>query len=191
MGWNNGVITTSYSTVTVTGSGLYVGGLMGVNSGSIVTSYSTGAVRGSRYIGGLVGKNHGSISTSFWDIETSGQPTSDGGIGKTRAEMRTVSTFLDAGWDFVGETENGTADIWDICEGTNHPRLVWQIPAGDYICPDGVTMADFSLFAARWLDENCDPGNDYCEGADLDLSGAVSFYDLEVFADKWLVGIAP
>jgi hypothetical protein len=39
---------------------------------------------------------------------------------------RTASAFLDAGWDFVGETENGTEDIWWILEGKDYPRLWWE-----------------------------------------------------------------
>ena len=41
------------------------------------------------------------VTTSFWDIEISGCATSAGGSGLTTAEMQTVSTFLEAGWDFV------------------------------------------------------------------------------------------
>jgi len=39
---------------------------------------------------------------------------------------RTASAFLEAGWDFVGETANGTEDIWWILEGQDHPRLWWE-----------------------------------------------------------------
>jgi len=46
---------------------------------------------------------------------------------KTTAEMQTASTFLDAGWDFVDETENGTDDIWWILEGQDYPRLWWEM----------------------------------------------------------------
>jgi hypothetical protein len=37
--------------------------------------------------------------------------------GKTTSEMQTASTFLEAGWDLVDETDNGTEDIWWILEG--------------------------------------------------------------------------
>jgi hypothetical protein len=40
--------------------------------------------------------------------------------------MQTAATFLDAGWDFVGETENGTENIWWILEGQDYPRLWWE-----------------------------------------------------------------
>ena len=41
-----------------------------------------------------------------------------------------ASTFLEAGWDFVGETENGTEDVWWILEGQDYPRLIWELPEG-------------------------------------------------------------
>jgi len=31
--------------------------------------------------------------------------------------------FLEAGWDLVDETANGTEDIWWILEGQDYPRL--------------------------------------------------------------------
>jgi hypothetical protein len=75
-----------------------------------------------------VGRSYGDSITeeSFWDVETSRRHTSDGGTGKTSAEMQTANTFLEAGWDFVEETENGTEDIWWINEGQDYPRLWWE-----------------------------------------------------------------
>jgi hypothetical protein len=77
-----------------------------------------------------VGYNRDSITSSFWDIQTSGQTTSAGGSGKTTAEMQTANTFLEAGWDFVAETANGTDDIWWILEGQDYPRLWWELGDG-------------------------------------------------------------
>jgi len=126
VGGNGGSITTSYSTVAVSGDGR-IGGLVGSNGGSITRSYSTGAVSGTGdYVGGFVGTNWDFIDSSFWDIESSGFAASDGAIGRTTAEMQTASTFLEAGWDFVGETGNGTDDIWWILEGRDYPRLWWE-----------------------------------------------------------------
>jgi hypothetical protein len=118
-------IITSYSIGMVTGSE-GVAGLVGWNTGSITTSYSTGTVAGNSDVGGLVGLYVGDVTTSFWDMHTSGQTTSAGGTGMTTAEMQTAGTFLDAGWDFVGETANGTEDIWWILEGKDYPRLWWE-----------------------------------------------------------------
>ena len=37
------------------------------------------------------------------------------------------STFEAEGWDFVGESVNGTEDIWLMpCEGRDYPSLAWQ-----------------------------------------------------------------
>jgi len=40
--------------------------------------------------------------------------------------MQTAGTFLEVGWDFVDEIENGTEDIWWILEGQDYPRLWWE-----------------------------------------------------------------
>jgi hypothetical protein len=132
-----GSVTTCYSTGAVRG-GSSVGGLVGCNGslngdlgwdGYVIQCYSTGPVSGEWGIGGLVGWSFGSAYTGidcFWDAETSGQAGSFIGTGKTTAEMQTGKTFLDAGWDFVGETVNGTEDIWWIDEGKDYPRLWWE-----------------------------------------------------------------
>lgn len=79
--------------------------------------------------------------------------------------------------------------IWDICEGTNYPKLVWQIPMGDFLCPDGVNLIDYYFFAGHWTDDNCNAGNDYCEGTDLDMLGTVDMNDFGIFVDNWLAGL--
>jgi hypothetical protein len=129
---DEGFICNSYSTSSVNGT-FSTGGLVGLNHIAVISnSFSTGSVSRNNNVGnvgGLLGDNRGNLSTvsnSFWDIETSGLSISDGGIGKTTAEMQTASTFLDACWDFVEETANGTEDIWWILEGQDYPRLWWE-----------------------------------------------------------------
>ena len=79
-------------------------------------------------MGGLLGRGASDmVAECFWDTQTSSQIESGGGTGLTTAEMQTASTFLDAGWDFIDETENGTDDIWWILEGQNYPRLWWEL----------------------------------------------------------------
>ena len=129
VGFNDSGITASYSTGSVNGE-RSVGGLVGSNSndGSITDCYSAGAVSGTGWaLGGLIGSNSGISASSFWDIVTSGQITSAGGTGKTTAEMQTADTFLEAGWDFVDDVENGIEDIWWILEGQDYPRLWWEL----------------------------------------------------------------
>jgi hypothetical protein len=128
VGEHRGTLTQCYSSGTVSGQSS-VGGVVGQNAGSITNCYSSGPVNGQNgAVGGLVGVGGGSITSSFWDTQTSGQKTSSGGgSGLTTAEMQTASTFLDAGWDFVGETVNGSEDIWWIDEGKDYPRLWWEL----------------------------------------------------------------
>ena len=191
-GRNDGNIIDCYSTSDVNGLG-DVGGLAGSNSSAsadVNTSYSTGRVAGSGSpVGGLIGYNyHSDVNDSFWDVNTSGKSTSAAGIPKTTAEMQDANTFLNAKWDFFGETANGTKDIWRMCvSGLYYPKLSWQSPQGDFVCPDGVNFTDFAYLAQRWLLTNCAATNN-CDGTDIYTDGTVDFLDLGVFTDNWLEG---
>jgi hypothetical protein len=154
-GWNSGTVSGCYCTGAVSGD-WGVGGLVGVNAsgtmtqcytscsvvghmqtaglagsnagGRIAQCYSIGSVFAyDSYFNGMVGVNTGTVLACFWDVQTSSQCCStSGGTGLRTAQMQTAQTFLDAGWDFVGETANGTADIWWIEEGKDYPRLSWE-----------------------------------------------------------------
>ena len=109
--------------------------------------------------------NSGTFTACFWDVETSGIETSDGGTGLTTVQMQTRATFSDAGWEFLGETENGTDDIWRLCQdGHDYPRLAWEFtPAADFTCPDGTDLADLLLLSQHWLNDSvrCDTNYDH------------------------------
>jgi hypothetical protein len=79
---------------------------------------------------------------------------------------------------------------WSICEGMNYPRLVWQIPVGDFACPDGVNIEDLNYFVGRWLLDNCTADNNYCGGGDMDVSGKVDLADFAVLAGHWLENVS-
>jgi len=151
-GFNRGPVRDSYSAGPVSGWTL-VGGLVGSNRASIDRCYSTGAVRrtcGGGHIGGLLGgitynsrAGYGSVTDCLWDVESSGLaemcghadpsgPPCDDSWGKSTLEMQAPDTFLEAGWDFIDETENGTEDIWWVYEGHDYPRLWWELPI-DYV----------------------------------------------------------
>jgi hypothetical protein len=130
--WFGATVMQCYSTGAVSGSdqgSTGVGGLVGGGPGTVIQCYSTGAVTGpDGATGGLVGyAPQGAVTACFWDTQTSGQATSAGGTGRITTEMQTAKTFVDAGWDFVGETKNGTEDIWWIDEGKDYPRLWWEL----------------------------------------------------------------
>jgi hypothetical protein len=153
--WVGGLVAVNYGTVSscyATGSvqGEWVGGLVGYNGdGTIITSYATGVVKLQGSVGnagGLVSrisfddgranrgrparppdKGYGIVTASFWDTQTSGFSGTSGGSGLSTSEMQKPGTFLNAGWDFIGETANGTEDIWWIDEGKDYPRLWWEL----------------------------------------------------------------
>jgi len=183
VGSNDGSIADSYANGDVTGY-TNSGGLVGQNSddGSITACYATGWVADGMSVGGLVSRNYSGTSVAcFWDEDASGTTTSAGGEGKTTGEMQDPNTFVSAGWDFVGESANGTEDIWSICEGTNYPRLVWEIPSADWVCPDGVGLEDFSHFGSLW-------GIGEGGAVNLDDEEGVGFGDLMIFCEQWLTG---
>jgi hypothetical protein len=190
-----GVISNCYAMGSVSGPDAWnIAGLVGLNEGggAILDCYSTGHVSEGfieNGIGGLVGGNinGSSVVDCFWDTETSGHEDSNGGIGKTTAEMQTQATFTDAGWDFLGESVNGTEDIWRLCvDGTDYPRFVWQKSLlADFVCPNGVDALDLAFFQERWLANDCNGLNGYCDGADLNRSGEVDAVDYGLFAGYW------
>ena len=66
VGFNNGIVTNSYSTGNVSGTVGMVGGLVGKNSDTVSNSYSTAYVNGVVNAGGLVGDNwDGTVSNSY------------------------------------------------------------------------------------------------------------------------------
>jgi hypothetical protein len=148
VGYNIGVagtVTNCYSTGKVSGVAK-VGGLTGGNSGRLFCCYSTGAVSGHSSVGGLLGWSYSDKVTgsfgSFWDTQTSGQAESNGGTGKMTAEMKTASTFLEAGWDFV--------NIWGIGENQTYPYLR-KYSAVDINQDASVNFLDLAALAENWL----------------------------------------
>jgi hypothetical protein len=143
-------VTDCYSTSTVNGG--EAGGLVGNNGGRITRCYSTGLVGGPLLIGGLVGSGTGLVTQSFWDTKTSRRSQSAGGTGLATADMRKAATYLEAGWDFVGETANGTADLWSIREGQDYPRLVWpEVVVGPYGGGRGTADDPYQIWTAEQM----------------------------------------
>ncbi|AQT67395.1 GLUG domain protein [Anaerohalosphaera lusitana] len=177
-------INNCYASGSVSGEDL-VGGFCALNDGgNISKSYSACSLTGDRKGGFCVG-NLGTTFANFWNVEMVDSAFSIGGIGLTTAEMQTRSTFTDAGWDFVGENANGTADVWRMCvDGVDYPRLWWEFAAGDFACPDGVSFSDYALLADTWLLSEGQPGFD--SRSDLDADGTVGLGDLTVFVENWL-----
>jgi hypothetical protein len=149
-GYNTGGISNCYSTGSVTGNEA-IGGLIGSDyHGAVSDCYSIGSVSGALFnFGGLIGSiSDSNIAASFWDTETSGRTTSAGGEGKTTVEMKMLSTFTSAGWDFV--------DAWGIGNGQTYPYLKSfnGINPADLNYSGTVDFEDFAIFSSHWLESS-------------------------------------
>ena len=176
-------ITDCYAKGAVRGAG-YVGGLVGCNNfGDVANCYAAGMVSGDSNVGGLIGYNIFAATNCFWDMETSGQASSTGGTGMTTAEMKTLSTFTSAGWDF--SYTDGNQAVW-FMPIDEYPILTWQISPADLYTDGKNNFKDFAIFAQYWLREDCAIYNDYCEWADMNFDGHVDISDLADFISYWL-----
>jgi len=113
------------------------GGLIGaIENTKIDNCYSVGNVKGDSLLGAFIGyKNTGVINNCFWDKDVCTIDSSAGGTPKTTSDMKTKSTFTNAGWDF--------ANIWNIDGVTNqgYPFLqVSSVSVKDY-----TSFNDFTL----------------------------------------------
>jgi len=164
-----GTISKCRMTGTVSGTGGNIGGIAGLNEGGTIRNCRmTGTVSGASKVGGIAGSNDKRViccyaaspidghvfssggvvgqdatnyglyvERSYWDVNVCGVTRSSGGTGLTTKQMKQKASF--EGWDFVGESANGTSDIWRLCEdGTGYPRLSWEFTPADFDCPDGV-----------------------------------------------------
>ena len=145
--------------VTSTTEGGFLGGLVGGSGadGTITRCFAAGLITGGNpsATGGIYGDWDGIVMNSFWDMETSGVSSNSGGTGLTTVEMQTESTFTSAGWDFVGETANGTDDIRTMPEG-DYPKLTWQsvldlpVRSPDFNGDGIVDSADVCIMVDHW-----------------------------------------
>ena len=97
-----------------------------------------------------------------------------------------ASTFLDAGWDFVGETANGAQDIWGIFEGRDYPKFAWEFwafgpdPSNSVI--DVILSPTLSWHATRRA-----LAHDIYFGGDLDLVAGATPESLAIYRGRQAV----
>ncbi|MBN2131391.1 MAG: DNRLRE domain-containing protein [Sedimentisphaerales bacterium] len=175
------------------------GGLLGRNSYRVERCYAAATVTGLGDLGAFAGMGTPSTSTryydSFFDNEYNpilpgiGDGNDPNVIGLSTAQLYDPNTFISRGWDFVGESANGAADPWTICEFAGYPRLAALIPAADFVCPDGVDLVDYALFAHAWLATPADPRWD--SRCNLYADSLIDIRDLLAFSRSWLRTLGP
>lgn len=119
-----------------------VGGIAGTNFNLVVNCYCSDTLNisdsNSTFTNGLVGTRSYSVTSSFWDAQTSGI---QGEQGLSTAQMLDVNTYLDAGWDFLGEEDNGCREIWTIPPEGGYPVLsIFQGISSPWPAEQGVTL---------------------------------------------------
>lgn len=167
------------------------GGFVGDNivDGNIYYSYCVGPVNGNQYTGGFAGGTKGAsrMVGCFWNTDYDTPPyigigSPEGSINdvqaKTTGQMRLKNMFAAAGWDF--------ATTWRICDGMSYPRLQWESrPIGDFVCPEGVELADLRVMADAWLTM----GASVADIAPTTPNGTVNLNDFAELADHWMIGV--
>ena len=116
-----------YAAGSVNNPSKQVAGLIYQASGTVSHCYSIASLisgyTGSNPLAGLIKTNSATVTNCFWDTTACGTNYSAAGTGKSTSEMKTNSTFTDAGWDIA---------IWNIGDGVNngYPYLDWQNSGG-------------------------------------------------------------
>ena len=137
VGFRNGsVIDNSYSLVSVVGP--YSGGFIGTGSGVIKNCYALGSVSAGNY--GFIGGSYLGTENSFWSPMYSNVAVSskiynestnswsdvsasieDVLVGIDSSSFATEKVFTDSHWDFIGESTNGSLEIWEMGGSSSYP----------------------------------------------------------------------
>lgn len=195
VGDNGGALTNCFARGTISGgqSSANLGGLVGRNSpsgimpesgqgtspGSILHCYAAMRVQGghsSMGIGGLVGQDDkhspGVVVESYWDMEATGLLNSAGGLGLFTAHLQSALVY---GWDFVGERDNGTADLWLLPGAGQYPVLTTLLdaPPAHPLAGKGTADDPYRVFTPEDLGaiSHHDASACYQLMNDIDLSG--------------------
>lgn len=180
---DHGSISNCYALAAATGT-RSVGGLAGYSFlAHFSNCYAAGAVTANTNFGGFIGDGPCWMAACFWDINTSGtgdgvgtvDPDPYGVWGKSTAEMKTLDTFVNAGWDFFDESIDGTPAVWKMAPDS-YPLLAWQTSShGTYSGGTGDISDPYRIASvADLLKLSATPGDwnrAFILTANLDLTG--------------------
>jgi hypothetical protein len=155
---------------------------------------------------GLAGFTSESVDGTFFATYTTGlqitNMTQEGGVPSPLGwiGMREGQDYvIDEHWDntrtiywrvrfeqFNESTGNFTRTINQIDYTIDY--VISDLP-GDLDMNGYVDLADFAAFAAHWLQTDCDLGNSFCGGANINLIDDVDLDDLLILTGNWLEGV--
>ncbi|MFA5251860.1 MAG: hypothetical protein WC454_04670 [Phycisphaerae bacterium] len=86
--------------------------------------------------------------------------------------------------DFLNNS-GGYIGFWHytVVDELNIDPNYWNCDLDD---DNDVDFSDYSLWSARWTNDDCTSANSWCDGSDLNKNGHVDYADLKLFADAWL-----
>lgn len=96
------------------------------------------------------------------------------------AEGPYKTVIIDTQNAFLGFDVN---DVYPLpaCGDVNHPK-----PTADFTGDCKVNFLDLYVFTGKWLRDDCNIGNGFCEGADINANGEVDLADYVLLAGQWL-----
>ncbi|MGB6872667.1 MAG: GLUG motif-containing protein [Dehalococcoidia bacterium] len=174
VGINEGTVSNSYSTGSVTGASR-VGGLVGLNGeGAVSNSYSTGNVTGDDQVGGLVGSNYGTVSNSYSTGSVTGNYYVGGLVGWNEG---TVSNSHSTGSVTGNHYGGGLVGIngWDGTVSNSHSS--GNVTGDEYV--GGLVGVNFGTVSNSYSSGNV-TGDEYVGGlVGVNRGGTVSnsFWD--------------
>jgi hypothetical protein len=176
----------SYAIATFNTAGSSDGGFVGEAWDSqIIHCYSVPSVVGYTYIDGFAGEAYTTSFNYCYYRSGSGINSGDGGSGMSDSSMKQQASFQY--WDFLGETANGTEDIWRMCaDGLDYPRLRWEsVRIGDSACPAGVGLEDLQALALNWLTTADAAPTTFNYACDANGDEKIDFLDYAVLGENW------
>ena len=111
-----------------------------------------------------------------------------------QAALPALAQDYELSWSTIGGGGMSTGGSYTIM-GTIAQPDAGVMSGGDYellggFWPGGplcfVNFEHFARFAEHWLDEPCNEGNNWCDGADLNQLGDVDLIDFGLFVEEWL-----
>jgi hypothetical protein len=104
--------------------------------------------------------------------------------GGTRSIYRSANSGSDPlTWSGASPSPSTSSNVLNIKLTVN--------PQGDANRDLKVDFHDYAMVAAGWGMTGCSAANQWCSGADIDLSGDVNTLDLAAVASHWLEGVTP